>query len=79
MNHNVNTMFGEEKRNMVLIGVLIVIIGFIVRINPLLVVTAAGLATGLLAHQSLYDIIEQKDESYTSQTCPVCGKKNKSS
>ncbi|WP_235605620.1 transposase, partial [Saccharococcus caldoxylosilyticus] len=23
--------------------------------------------------------MEKKDESYTSQTCPVCGKKNKSS
>ncbi|OAO81579.1 Membrane protein [Geobacillus stearothermophilus] len=65
MNHNVNTMFGEEKRNMVLIGVLIVIIGFIVRINPLLVVTAAGLATGLLAHQSLYDINEQFGTAFT--------------
>lgn len=81
MNHNVNTMFGEEKRNMVLIGVLIVIIGFIVRINPLLVVTAAGLATGLLAHQSLYDIIEQFGTAFTTNrymavfiaTLPVIG------
>ncbi|MGJ3222044.1 MULTISPECIES: DUF969 domain-containing protein [Geobacillus] len=66
---------------MVLIGVLIVIIGFIVRINPLLVVTAAGLATGLLAHQSLYDIIEQFGTAFTTNrymavfiaTLPVIG------
>jgi len=30
-----------------LIGILIVVVGFILRINPLLVVTIAGLATGL--------------------------------
>src|SRR5436190_23424038 len=30
-----------------LVGVLIVVVGFVLRINPLLVVTVAGLATGL--------------------------------
>ncbi|WAH36422.1 DUF969 domain-containing protein [Alicyclobacillus dauci] len=44
---------------MVLIGVAIVIVGFIIRLNPLLVVTVAALVTGLVAHQSLYNIITQ--------------------
>jgi uncharacterized membrane protein len=35
-----------------LIGILIVVVGFVLRLNPLLVVTAAGLATGLAAGQS---------------------------
>ena len=30
-----------------LIGIVIVVIGFVLRINPLLVVTVAGLATGI--------------------------------
>ncbi|WP_026677368.1 DUF969 domain-containing protein [Fictibacillus gelatini] len=50
---------------MVLIGVAIVIIGFIIRLNPLLVVTVAGLVTGLVAHQSLYEIISQFGEAFT--------------
>ncbi|WNC17421.1 DUF969 domain-containing protein [Brevibacillus brevis] len=66
---------------MVLIGVAIVIIGFIVRLNPLLVVTVAGLVTGLVAQQSLYDIIEQFGKAFTTNrymaifiaTLPVIG------
>ncbi|MGG1252374.1 DUF969 domain-containing protein [Brevibacillus agri] len=66
---------------MVLIGVAIVIIGFIVRLNPLLVVTVAGLATGLLAKQPLYEIIEQFGKAFTTNrymaifiaTLPVIG------
>ena len=30
-----------------LVGIVIVVIGFVLRINPLLVVTVAGLATGI--------------------------------
>lgn len=66
---------------MVLIGVAIVIIGFVIRLNPLLVVTVAGLVTGLLAKQPLYDIIEQFGKAFTTNrymaifiaTLPVIG------
>ncbi|MDF2680402.1 MAG: hypothetical protein K0R47_1592 [Brevibacillus sp.] len=66
---------------MVLIGVAIVIIGFIIRLNPLLVVTVAGLVTGLVAKQPLYDIIEQFGKAFTTNrymaifiaTLPVIG------
>ena len=40
-----------------LAGILIVIIGFALRLNPMLVVTVAALATGLLARMSLYEVI----------------------
>ena len=42
-----------------LLGILTVVVGFIVGLNPLLVVIAAGLISGLLAHLSLADILEQ--------------------
>lgn len=40
-----------------LIGILIVIVGFALRLNALLVVTLAGVATGLASGQSLADVI----------------------
>lgn len=40
-----------------LIGVVIVIVGFVLRLNPLLVVTVAGLATGLIAGQDLAHVV----------------------
>ncbi|MCL6632266.1 MAG: DUF969 domain-containing protein [Alicyclobacillus herbarius] len=66
---------------MVLIGVAIVIVGFIIRLNPLLVVTVAGLVTGLVAHQSLYNIITQIGTAFETNrymaifiaTLPVVG------
>jgi uncharacterized membrane protein len=66
---------------MVLIGVVIVIIGFIIRLNPLLVVTVAGLVTGLVAHQSLYSIITEFGSAFATNrymavfivTLPVVG------
>jgi uncharacterized membrane protein len=66
---------------MVLIGVAIVIIGFIIRLNPLLVVTVAGLVTGLVAHQTLYDVITQFGKAFTTNrymavfiaTLPIIG------
>ena len=42
---------------LVLIGVAIVVVGFAVRANPLLVVTLAGLATGLASGHNLHDVI----------------------
>src|ERR1051325_1391671 len=41
----------------VLAGIIIVIIGFALRMNPMLVVTVAALATGLIAGKSLYEVI----------------------
>jgi uncharacterized membrane protein len=40
-----------------LAGILIVIIGFALRLNPMLVVTVAALATGLLADMSPYAVV----------------------
>lgn len=40
-----------------LIGILIVVIGFLLRLNPLAVVTAAALATGLAAGKGLVEVI----------------------
>ncbi len=42
---------------MTLIGVLIVILGFALRFNPVLVVTVAGIVTGLVGHLPLVRII----------------------
>ncbi|HYW30271.1 MAG TPA: DUF969 domain-containing protein [Gemmatimonas sp.] len=40
-----------------LIGILIVVVGFVLRLNPLLVVTVAGLATGVASGKPLLDVI----------------------
>jgi len=40
-----------------LIGILIVIVGFALRLNALLVVTLAGLATGMASGQSFLDVV----------------------
>lgn len=40
-----------------LIGVLIVVVGFVLRFNPLLVVTIAGVVTGLVAGKDLVSVI----------------------
>lgn len=40
-----------------LIGIVIVVIGFILRINPLLVVTIAGIATGLAGGLGLLEVV----------------------
>lgn len=47
-----------------LIGVLIVIIGFLLRFNPLLVVTVAGLVTGLIAHLPIDKVLAQFGTSF---------------
>ncbi|MBX6352987.1 MAG: DUF969 domain-containing protein [Thermoflavifilum sp.] len=66
---------------MVLIGVAVVILGFLLRINPLLTVTVGGLVTGLLAHESLSTILTQFGTAFTTNrymsifilTLPVIG------
>ncbi|HEY5063065.1 MAG TPA: DUF969 family protein [Gemmatimonadaceae bacterium] len=47
-----------------LIGVVIVVVGFAVRLNPLLVVTAAALAIGLAAGHALLDVIAAFGKSF---------------
>jgi uncharacterized membrane protein len=41
----------------VLAGILIVVIGFALRLNPMLVVTVAALATGLIAHKGPIEVV----------------------
>jgi uncharacterized membrane protein len=41
-----------------LIGVLIVIVGFALRINPIAIVLSAGIVTGLVGHMSIVKILE---------------------
>jgi uncharacterized membrane protein len=40
-----------------LIGIVVVVIGFVLRINPLLVVTVAGLVTGIASGLDLFEVI----------------------
>ena len=40
-----------------LIGIVIVVVGFVLRINPLLVVTVAGLATGVASGLNLLEVV----------------------
>ena len=50
---------------LVLIGVAIVVIGFALRFNALLVVTVAGLATGLAGGLNLVDIVSAFGKAFT--------------
>ncbi|UUZ80275.1 DUF969 domain-containing protein [Paenibacillus sp. P26] len=64
-----------------LIGVFIVIIGFALRFNPLLVVSVAGIATGLAGHMSLVKILETFGNAFVTNryislfilTLPIVG------
>ncbi len=64
-----------------LIGVLIVIVGFALRVNALLVVTVAGIATGVAGHLSPYAIVSEFGRAFTQNryvglvwlTLPVIG------
>jgi uncharacterized membrane protein len=49
-----------------LLGILIVVIGFVARFNPVAVVVAAGLASGLLAGKSIGDLLALLGESFVS-------------
>ncbi|MCG3468941.1 DUF969 domain-containing protein [Xenorhabdus bovienii] len=42
-----------------LIGIAVIMIGFILRFNPVLVATVAGLVTGLAAHMTVTEILEK--------------------
>ena len=47
-----------------LLGILIVVIGFALRVNPLLVVATAAIATGLAAHHALFSVISAFGKSF---------------
>ena len=52
-----------------LIGVLIVVIGFILKLDTLAVVVVAGLATGLVAGMSPMDILHTGHRIYHQPYC----------
>lgn len=64
-----------------LIGIVIVVLGFAMRFNPLLVVTVAGVATGLAGHLSIFKILTIFGEAFVKNrylslfilTLPVIG------
>ena len=47
-----------------LLGILIIVLGFALRFNPMLVVPAAAIATGLLAGLDLVDVIEKLGKAF---------------
>ncbi|MFI5229453.1 MAG: DUF969 domain-containing protein [Gemmatimonadales bacterium] len=47
-----------------LLGVLLVVVGFALRVNPLLVVAAAAIATGLAAHHALVSVISSFGKAF---------------
>lgn len=49
-----------------LLGILVVVVGFAVRLNPMLVVVAAGLTSGFAAGMSLADLLALLGESFVS-------------
>jgi len=50
-----------------LLGIALVVIGFVLRLNPALVVVVAGIATGLLAGIAPLDVLALIGESFTKQ------------
>jgi len=55
-----------------LIGILLVVLGFAARLNPLLVVTVAGLATGVASGLGPVDVVSafgRADSSRSSGSC----------
>lgn len=64
-----------------LLGVLVVVLGFVLRLNPIAVVVTAGLTSGLAAGRPLLDLLALIGESFVSQralsliflTLPVIG------
>lgn len=56
-----------------LLGVLVVVIGFTLRLNPLLVVLAAGMVTGLASGMSLVQVISAFGKAFTSNRYMAVG------
>lgn len=51
---------------LVLIGVLLVVLGFALRLNPFVVVTVAGIVTGFLGHLSVTAILNAFGNGFAS-------------
>ena len=49
-----------------LLGIAIVVVGFVLRLNPIAVVVGAGLASGLLAGKPLGELLALLGESFVS-------------
>lgn len=66
---------------MVLIGVVLIIVGFLLRFNPLVVVTVSALVTGLIGGLPIKELITQFGEAFTTNrymsilivTLPIVG------
>ena len=57
---------------LVLIGIVIVVVGFAFRINALVVVAIAAMATGLAAHHALVDVISAFGKAFVdSRSVPI--------
>ncbi|KAF1709969.1 hypothetical protein CSC70_09815 [Pseudoxanthomonas kalamensis DSM 18571] len=64
-----------------LIGIALVVVGFVLRFNPALVVVGAGIVTGLVAGKTPVEVLELLGEAFTKQrylaifllTLPVIG------
>jgi uncharacterized membrane protein len=54
-----------------LIGVAVVVAGFLARLNPMLVVVAAGFASGVAAGLSIPDLLALVGESFVSNRMPM--------
>ena len=50
-----------------LLGIAFVVVGFVLRLNPALVVVGAGIATGLLAGKTPWMVLELIGEAFTKQ------------
>ena len=49
-----------------LIGIAIIVVGFVLRFNPMLVVTVAGIATGLAANMPIVGILESIGKAFVN-------------
>lgn len=56
---------GELTHYLPLLGILIVVVGFALRLNPMLVVTAAALATGLMAGKGAVEVVALLGKAFT--------------
>src|SRR6185503_9443921 len=54
-----------ERTMLTLIGIGVVVIGFLLRVNPLLVVAVAALATGVASGRDLIDVIAAFGHAFT--------------
>lgn len=60
-------MIGEVSTYWPLIGVALVVIGFVLRMNPVLVVVGSGVVTALVAGKTPVQVLELLGEAFTKQ------------